>query len=490
MYKLKVYELFKALDPVEFKDFGKFLNSPIYNSNSNLNRFYDLIKKYYPEFPENKLSSKKIFGRLYIEKKYNEKILRNLSVGIIDLYEKYLVFLEQTSEQFIRQKFLLNQLLKRKLPRLFESNFENTYKLLEQMGYKDEDYYLNRFLLETLRKDFLDENIPITKLSKDYEKYSGELDNLIFFFIILMFKEYMHIHNREGHVNYRVEYKFYDEIMNYIKRKGETFKNERLINLLTSFIKIYDDNFNKNLLKQLKGLLKLNKPYIKKDVYNFLYIDLYNYCKDQEELGRKKYGIASFKIMDDMLKNNVLAKADGYLTGNTYRNIALNAMREHEIEWAKHFIKEYKEKVRPEEKENAYQYCLGSLYYILGNNIVKRKEFYNLSLKHLLKVKPEDFGYMTGTKNKQIAMYYFFGDFENVLTVIDSYNHYLKNNVIPKDYYLRTVNFLKSISKLVKIRLGSKIYTIDKLKKDILRYKTMDFRKWMLSRIDELKEKK
>jgi hypothetical protein len=477
MFTIKVLESLKSLTPEEFKDFGKYLNSPIHNSTLNLISFYDLIKKYYPEFPEKKLNSTYLFGKVFEKKPFDIKLLSRLSADMTEKFEDFLILIEQNKEVLIKQKFLLSQLLKRKLYRQFEEELEHSYKILNKIAYKDEDYYLNKFFIETLKKEFLATNNPITKMGKEFQKYSEQVDNLIYFFVIIMLKEYLHIHSRKSSVNYEVEFKFYNEIMSIIAHKPETYKNERLIFLLSNFLKIYDETYDEGLFKKLREILKENEPFIKRDVYNFLIIDLFNYCMNQDEAGRKIYQPESIKLMNEMLENDVLIRDDGYISGYTYRNLQSIALRFNRFDWAKNFIENYKNRLPPDDKDNSYRISLATLYSRLGDTNEDGKEDYLRSLQHLNNVKTEDYSYMTRLKNLQIHNYYYLGDFESIISILDSFKHYLHaNKQIPHDEKIRMTNYIKSMNKLIKIIHGSKTYTLHGLKHEILNYQNMGYK--------------
>ena len=490
MFKIKVIDLLKSLNHNEFMEFGQFLKSAYLNPSLNLIKFYEIIKPYYPEFSENKINSEIIFRRLYDNKPYDVKLLSRLSADMNDLFEHFLILNELKQEPLIRRKFLLSQLFKRKLFKQFEICLERTNELFDKVRYKDEDYYLNKFFIETLKKDFFSINHPVSKLGKDYEKYSEQVDNLLYFFVIIMLKEYLHIHNRTNNVNYEVEYKFYDEIMSYVSKKPELFGGERLINLLKNFLKIYEDDYDERLVYKLKVMLNESKPYIKKDVYNFLTLDLFNYCMNQDELGRNQYRSVSINLMNEMLDENMLVKDDGYLSGKTYRNLGQIALRFDKLEWAKNFFENYKNRVQPDDRENSYRISLAAYYRKCGDLKPDEKDNFTRSLDHLNKVKTEDFRYMTILKNLQIRNYYSLGDLESILSILDSFKHYLQSNKqIPRDEYTRAINFIKSMNKFIKIIHGSKKYSLDGLKKEIVNYKTMNYKVWMLERIDELEKK-
>lgn len=489
MYKIKVIDVLKSLTSEEFKEFGFFLKSPYLNTSLILNKYYDILKPYHPDFPEKKINSEKIFQLLYFKKPFDSKMLSYLSSEMMEKLENFLILNELKQEKLIREKFLLSQLFKRKLFREFEMNLVRTDEMFDKVQFKDEDFYLNKFFIETLKKDFLSTNNPVSKLGKDYEKYSVQVDNLIYFFVIVMLKEYMHIHNRTNSVNYEVEYKFYDEIMAYINKKPDLFNSERLIFLLKNFLKIYEDDYDDRLVDKLKDILNGCKPYIKKDVYNFLTMDLFNYCMNQDELGRNQYQTVSMNLINEMLDENMLIKDDGYLSGNTYRNLGQIALRFDKLDWAKSFIENYKNKVHPDDRENSYQLSLATYYRKCGDLNPAEKDNFIRSLYHLNNVKTDDFLYMTRLKSLQIRNYYNLGDFESILSILDSYKHYLKSNKqIPRVDFIRANNFIKSMYKFIKIIHGSKKYSFDDLKKEIKSYKTMNYKIWMLDRINEIEK--
>ena len=194
--------------------------------------------------------------------------------------------------------------------------------------------------------------------------------------------------------------------------------------------------------------------------------------------------------MDLMLKNNVLAKTDGFLSGSTFTNVVNNGLRQNQFNWTEKFINEYKDKIKPEARENVYEYSLGIYYLVLGRKTGETVEYYKKSLNHLSRVKTNDYDLMTGVKEHQIEMHYYFNDYDNALAVIDSYRHYLSNNNdIPKDILERFSNYLKVIDKLIKIKMGSKIYNLRTLKHDVISYKQIEYRRWFLKEIEELENK-
>ena len=73
MKKIKLFELISTFDKVEWKRFGKFLNSPYHNSGRDFDTLYRLLHKYFPELNEKKLNNEYVYSKLYPGHKFDKK---------------------------------------------------------------------------------------------------------------------------------------------------------------------------------------------------------------------------------------------------------------------------------------------------------------------------------------------------------------------------------------------------------------------------------
>ena len=78
MKNLQLFEALKSLNKNEFREFGKFINSPYLNNRSEITRFYETIKKYYPDFTTEKIDEGKIFEKIYPGKKFSNVLMRKI----------------------------------------------------------------------------------------------------------------------------------------------------------------------------------------------------------------------------------------------------------------------------------------------------------------------------------------------------------------------------------------------------------------------------
>ena len=67
----------KTLGEDELKAFENWLRSPWCNSNKNLIRLFEQLKKYYPQFKTNKLTKEKLFRKVLPNGKFSVRRMNN-----------------------------------------------------------------------------------------------------------------------------------------------------------------------------------------------------------------------------------------------------------------------------------------------------------------------------------------------------------------------------------------------------------------------------
>src|SRR5260221_6925588 len=90
MIKSKALDLLGKFNKAELNDFEKFLNSPFHNIYETVVKTFTDIKKFYPDFNNEKLNYKYLFERLYKNKKYSEALIRNILSDLLKSGEDYL----------------------------------------------------------------------------------------------------------------------------------------------------------------------------------------------------------------------------------------------------------------------------------------------------------------------------------------------------------------------------------------------------------------
>lgn len=482
--------ILSSLSFTELKEFGKYLNSPLHNTNKTIVRFFNLIKKHHPEYSSRALTMEHIHKKIFPSKKYNPAVIRNVISEMTRISEEFLAYQEFYNDTFSRKKFLLNQLDTRKLEKLFDRNLKDTFKYLENSKVRDEFYFFNKYQLQNLKKNFYDRNI-LAGEKETVDKILPEIiNNLTYAFIITFLKEYFTYTNVKEFFEIEYRHKFFDILMKHISAERKSYREVPLIFILFIFLSIFTDNKDEGLASQLKVLIDSNKELMSNDDFRNFYIELYNHYKNEQLIGDKSSGRKSFELIKEMLKENIFIQEGNYMSAHAYTNIVHAALRENELDWAENFLNEYKNNLPVHHRENAYIYCSAVVNLkkgLLSKKNNERKKFLGIALEYLARVKNDDYFYMLRIKNMQIHIYCELKEYELAKKIIAGYKQYLsKKNIIPHENKVRYSNYIRFTKELIKLSTGYDSFALGQLKKQITDTKMTEYRVWLLKKINEL----
>ena len=191
MKSSKLIQLLKVLDPQEFKQFHKYIQSPYFTNSEDVLKLYDYIRPHYPAFESDKLERVKAFAHLYPTKKFNRPRLRNLLLKITKILESYLIHLECEGNDFEKKKRLTHIYRKRNLNAFFQQKTNELLQDLEQQPFSDTTYYYDKYLLQR------DLYFYTHRTGRVKEVINRALENLDYFFAIERLKIGLELKNRE-----------------------------------------------------------------------------------------------------------------------------------------------------------------------------------------------------------------------------------------------------------------------------------------------------
>ncbi len=490
MQNTKLFLILKSLSTPELKELGKFIQSPFHNTNKTLFKFYNLLKKKHPDFASRTLELEKIHRKLFPSKPYNPAVMRNLISEMIKIIEEYLALLNFRKDIIDHKIHLLKQLRSRNIEKLFEKSMEESLEFLENSKIRDDSYYYNKYILESLKRSFYESKVPVGRSSKIYSMLPEEVEYLKISFFMTILKDFFSIYNFQGNLNLEYRYKFLDEIMDYIS-KEEEYKNIPLIYILHTFLSLVLKGENENVLPELKETIDKNREIMSNDDYRSFYVELYNYYKNKQFIGDKKAGLKSFELIREMLEKDILLQPGENMTAHTYINICASAIRVNNLKWAEDFSNKYRNRLLPQHQSNAYIYNFAGIHYIqaVQSNDKKEKEKeFGKALEYLSKVKSEDFFYMIRIKNMLIRINYELGNVDDALNLTVNYRQYLsKNKLIPQDLHERYSNFADFVLKLIKLRMNKDYMPISQIKKELIKKSnTTELKGWLTNKLNEL----
>jgi hypothetical protein len=128
--KFRFIPIIRAFSKEEFKEFGRFVKSPYYNSNKKIIALYETLKKYYPELNHSHLTGEKLYKKIYPGKKFKKSEIEKLSYAMRVLAEKFLTVKGLSKEKPISALGLLRELNDRNLSSNFKRKWKETKSIL------------------------------------------------------------------------------------------------------------------------------------------------------------------------------------------------------------------------------------------------------------------------------------------------------------------------------------------------------------------------
>ena len=125
MQDSKFIQILKTLDATEFRQFNRYLRSPVFTQSKDVLRLFNYIRKYYPSFGTEKLDRQLIFAKLFPKKKFDTARLSNLLFKLNKILEDYLIYLKCQQDDFQKRRWLTQIYEERNLSVIFNKTLAN-----------------------------------------------------------------------------------------------------------------------------------------------------------------------------------------------------------------------------------------------------------------------------------------------------------------------------------------------------------------------------
>ena len=480
MDKSKAISILKAFNEDEFKEFGQFLASPVFNTEKPVIKLYKFLKKYYPSFEPSKIEKQKVYKKLYPGKEYNDGVIRNLSSRLYRLGEEYLAFKGFKKDRFREQLALLRELSERKLPALYEKNYKELDKLIEKINVRDEEYFIKKFYMEQDLVVHIKSQKSAVFLEEDNAQEVA--DNLSRFFLVAILKLYSYMANENKFLyDYDFKMSFLDQVEDHLNKNKDQYKSEPYIELFHNALKLflYEEvetyyNLRKTLNKHYNDLENIDRKN--------MYVVLANYCAERIRRGNLKFLREKFDLYKEIIKRGGQYETGGFIHHIFYKRVVSNAVDLGEIKWAENFIEKYKNEIPEVYRESSNYYCKALIEYGRKN--------YGKALEMLSLVHTEDISYKVEIRTLLLMIYYDTEQSDSFDSTVDSFRHLVTNNrLISSIWQTRERNFINFSKRLfdlkMKVNRGDK-FVIKKLGDEINSAESVQNRYWLNKKMKEL----
>ncbi len=483
MIKSKLIELLKTFSSFELNELGKFINSPLHNDSKLMIKLYDSLKKYYPDFSNKRLTKENLYTELYGSTKYEDKKLRERLSDMHKLAVDYLSWMDYKKDPVTFKRHSLNQLTIRGLEIDFNKKFREIQSILDTKGKKNENFFYFQHNQLNDKRTFYETKLLTGKRKPYYEDLKSEIDQFTLYFVSKMLVYYILMQNREMGVKFDFDYKMYEPIMKFMSENN--FDSYLTIRSFYLAVKLGENNENEAIYFELKKYLIAHEEFLEMGDKKLLFTELFNYAMFRSYKGKSRFEKEAFDIMNLQIKHETYpSENEGYMDYAFYISYVMLSIGLGSLELTEKFINDHTRKLNPLKEVNICPFAKGLLHYA-------QKE-YSKAIEDISKIGGVDFTLYIRIKALLSKIFFDQEEYESVLTLIDSFKHYLSSNkMIPESLRIKYTNFINILRRLtlLSVSLEKDEYNISKLISDINNFSIEELttnKSWLLERVHKL----
>ncbi|MBK9332169.1 MAG: hypothetical protein IPM96_07140 [Ignavibacteria bacterium] len=494
MLKSKAIDIIKTFSPEEFKRFIDFTASPYFNNIKSITRLVKELSVHYPGFTSDELTEIFLYEKVYGKGKYSYSVMKNLMSELISLCEKFLVH-DRITKDILRKDGnsieLLEELRNRGLDNLFNIRSRKFEKLFKEHVLENSEYFIQANKLEILKYRFhLNKHRYNELIWKGFLKKSTfELCSIFHTLYITTDTVLQSAETLKGNSDDSVFIKFVkgldlESFINTINsnESEEYFFLSLYSGLILLTLNDTKDHSEKYYYDLKKSLIKNIKHFSYLDAYDILK-SLRSYCITRMRLMKPVF-IDELYVIDKLLVEtiNLSDSSVKWFIGEIFTEIVLLSIYCKEYKYAGEFIEKYKDQLNEDVAgfETGFTKALLNLEY--GNT--------DKALELLSVIKPVNYSMKTLIKNIYIRAYFELQYFEEGLSVLDAYIHFInKDKNLSEDKKRISVLKYNVYLKLYKMKMSPEkysVYDVKNLKDELDKFYFLVEKDWFLKKLEEL----
>lgn len=386
MHNNKLIQLLQTFSKKERKAFKRFVRSPMVNTNERCVALLEILLKKIPPYVPNqakkamldeeatKLEKATIFKKLFPDQELEKEGIEssNLRVTRSRLYhlaKEFLVFQRQQGENTQAKPatyyryVLLGELLRRKTPKLFQSEYKNACKELEQQKNRDADFYEASYQLELAKYSYI--------INQESRAGNLDLQKLLTTFDIYYLTRKLYL-CCAAILNQRVTLFEHDHLaFDNLARdmKQHSLQREPIVAFYYRLFLMLWESENTAHYTHFKQSLAIieQEEVLGKQRLSQIYTMMVNYFLRKISKGEYQYTALAFGMYQDMEKRGFLLNQSGEISPGKVKNSTVLGLSLGEFEWVKWFIDTYSQKAAPQFRTSVYAYNMALWHFFKKN---------------------------------------------------------------------------------------------------------------------------
>lgn len=448
MQDSKLIKILRTLSKEEFKYLGWFVRSNFFNTDKNLVKFYDFLKKHHPDFVSARLEKRTAFQVLFPSTQYSDGKMRNLISKMTNLSNEYLISLELKNNGEKKQQMLVDVYASRNVD--YNEYKKKSHELIGLLEKRLSQHPEDTWQLFRLHNNFY--FYSKTPKSVDTVNYLLKAKkNIELTYVIFLLKILCELKARELIFHENHEAKTIDP---YLLQKITSIAASPLAQV---YSKIYEMQHSGTIesYQAAKESFNFHLKAIDNREVKPIFQLLLNFAIFNHNKGEPHYSEEVFHLYKIGIDTRIWFE-DGIISDTAFFSIASQGASTGEFEWTELFIKKYKKHLRSELKDQTISISWGYWYFFRADHsksldVLQGVAFSNTTYKiasRLLLVRSYFELYLKDDSYYDLTNY-----------SIESFEKFLKRSKnISKSRSEIIQNFLRELKKLVKFYAAKEIH--------------------------------
>jgi len=473
VYKNICIKILKEFSEDQFRSFKRFAGKSLGSSNLRLQKLIKELDKEFPEFAGKRLQRDVLFIKIFKEdKKVEVQKLRHVMADLKKIIEQFLL-LDEVNENEFRKQYLLGRAYRKLgLHHLQQTCLSKSLDILEKDSRRDSRFFFKKY---QINEDLFRNNDEIRNTDRT-ELIKTILINLDKLYFIEKLKYACEFINSQKFRNIDFDINLFNDVLRHVELKQ--LEEVPVLHTYYAAFKTLIEPKNESHFHKLKDLLHSNSNLFNKYEINEIYIYARNYCVRQINQQNEIYIEELFNLNLYLLENHQLF-AGTYLTKNDYRNMITLGSWLKKFNWVENFLEDYKDKLNPIERENAYFFNKASFEF-------ERKNFEEVIVL-LNQYQYSETEYQFKAKVLLAKSYYELNQYSVLINLLDSFKVLLhRNKKLPKLKLNAYKAFCTILPKVANLKYNSKM-NFTKAEEYMKKYSMISDKNWLQQKIDEFK---
>ncbi len=467
----KLFYALKHLSKRETTRFGRYLESPYFNTDPNLPKFYQHIIEHREQIAADQLAKEQLWHAVRTDAPFNDARFRKYNSDLLKHLEGFLY------QEFTRQDkaheypFILDALNERKMDKLYGSILRSGRDALLKSPRRDSQYHQRTYAIEKRFYELTDSERQRGVVANT----ADIVDALDYFYIIEKLRLYCSVLGRRFYLQTDYELRLIDEIVAVVE--SQELLTDPAIEIYTRLVYTYTKPDDANNAEKLAAVLEEHLEIFQPDELVDIYYGIVNYYVRRANKGDEASLYKIVEVYRQIIHLDV-RNAQGQLSPWTFKNALLAGLRTEQYDWALTTLEQHSHRLPEDYRENALAFNYAQVYFY--------KKQYGKVLEYLQQVEYQDPAYALNSRGLLVAVYYELGQIEPLYSTINSFRTYLKRQTQLSTKVRTGYRDLLKVAQRLAKALPSESSKQAKIQQFLDENPSTVSRQWLQTKLDEL----